>query len=79
MMKHAPHILVTTPESLFILLTSEGGRKMLRRVKTLILDEIHAVAGSKRGSHLALSVARLEALVEGPLAKDRPFRHGEPD
>ncbi|HTB11783.1 MAG TPA: DEAD/DEAH box helicase [Bryobacteraceae bacterium] len=69
MMKHAPHILVTTPESLFILLTSEGGRKMLRRVKTLILDEIHAVAGSKRGSHLALSVARLEALVEGPLQK----------
>jgi ATP-dependent helicase Lhr and Lhr-like helicase len=69
MMKHAPHILVTTPESLFILLTSEGGRKMLRHVKTLILDEIHAVAGSKRGSHLALSVARLEALVEGPLQK----------
>lgn len=63
MTKHAPHILVTTPESLFILLTSEGGRKMLRRVKTLILDEIHAVAGSKRGSHLALSIARLEALV----------------
>jgi ATP-dependent helicase Lhr and Lhr-like helicase len=69
MMKHAPHILVTTPESLFILLTSEGGRKMLRHVKTLILDEIHAVAGSKRGSHLALSVARLEALVQGPLQK----------
>ena len=69
MMKHAPHILVTTPESLFILLTSEGGRKMLRHVRTLILDEIHAVAGSKRGSHLALSVARLEALVQGPLQK----------
>src|SRR5580700_9728052 len=69
MMKHAPHILVTTPESLFILLTSEGGRKMLRQVKTLILDEIHAVAGSKRGSHLALSIARLEALVQGPLQK----------
>jgi ATP-dependent Lhr-like helicase len=69
MMKHAPHILVTTPESLFILLTSEGGRKMLRRVKTLILDEIHAVAGSKRGSHLALSIARLEALVQEPLQK----------
>ncbi len=69
MMKHAPHILVTTPESLFILLTSEGGRRMLRRVNTLILDEIHAVAGSKRGSHLALSIARLEALVDGPLQK----------
>jgi ATP-dependent Lhr-like helicase len=69
MMKHAPHILVTTPESLFILLTSEGGRRMLRRVRTLIVDEIHAVAGSKRGSHLALSIARLEALVQGPLQK----------
>ena len=69
MTKHAPHILVTTPESLFILLTSEGGRKMLRGVKTLILDEIHAVAGSKRGSHLALSIARLEALVHTPLQK----------
>lgn len=69
MLKNAPHILVTTPESLFILLTSEGGRKMLRHVNTLILDEIHAVAGSKRGSHLALSIARLEALVTGPLQK----------
>jgi ATP-dependent Lhr-like helicase len=69
MMKRAPHILVTTPESLFILLTSEGGRKMLRHVKTLILDEIHAVAGSKRGSHLALSIARLEALIAAPLQK----------
>lgn len=69
MAKNAPHILVTTPESLFILLTSESGRKMLRRVNTLILDEIHAVAGSKRGSHLALSIARLEALVTEPLQK----------
>jgi len=69
MTRHAPHILVTTPESLYILLTSEGGRKMLRNVNTLILDEIHAVAGSKRGSHLALSIARLEALVKGPLQK----------
>ena len=69
MMRNAPHILVTTPESLYILLTSEGGRKMLRNVNTLILDEIHAVAGSKRGSHLALSIARLEALVKGPLQK----------
>ncbi len=69
MLKNAPHILVTTPESLFILLTSEGGRRMLRHVNTLILDEIHAVAGSKRGSHLALSIARLEVLVTGPLQK----------
>ncbi len=63
MTKKAPHILVTTPESLFILLTAEKSRQMLRSVRTLIVDEIHAVAGSKRGSHLALSAARLDALV----------------
>ncbi len=67
--KEAPHILVTTPESLYILLTAERGREMLRSVKTLILDEIHAVAGDKRGSHLALSIARLEALTGRPLQK----------
>ncbi len=67
--KHAPHILVTTPESLYILLTAEGPRKMLSSVRTLIVDEIHAVADDKRGSHLALSIARLEALVGRPLQK----------
>src|SRR5690242_2073355 len=67
--KHAPHILVTTPESLYILLTAEGPRKMLSSVRTLIVDEIHAVADDKRGSHLALSIARLEALVGAPLQK----------
>ncbi len=67
--KKAPHILVTTPESLYILLTSAGGRRMLRSVRTLILDEIHAVADDKRGSHLALSIARLEALVDAPIQK----------
>jgi ATP-dependent Lhr-like helicase len=67
--KHAPHILVTTPESLYILLTSESGRKMLKHVRTLIVDEIHAVADDKRGSHLALSIARLEALTGAPLQK----------
>jgi ATP-dependent Lhr-like helicase len=63
MRKRPPHILVTTPESLFILLTSEGGRSMLRGVRTVIVDEIHAVAGDKRGAHLALSLERLETLT----------------
>lgn len=58
-----PHILVTTPESLYILLTSAGGRRMLRTVRTVIVDEIHSIARDKRGSHLALSLERLEALV----------------
>jgi ATP-dependent Lhr-like helicase len=62
--KTAPHILVTTPESLYILLTAEKSRKMLSSVRTLIVDEIHAVADDKRGSHLALSIARLEELVK---------------
>jgi ATP-dependent helicase Lhr and Lhr-like helicase len=64
--KKPPHILVTTPESLFILLTAEGSRRMLRTTRTVIVDEIHAIADDKRGSHLALSLARLDALVEGP-------------
>jgi ATP-dependent Lhr-like helicase len=62
MVRRPPHILVTTPESLFILLTSDGGRRMLRTARTLIVDEIHAVADDKRGSHLALTVERLAAL-----------------
>ncbi|HEX3525767.1 MAG TPA: DEAD/DEAH box helicase [Thermoanaerobaculia bacterium] len=62
MTKRPPHILVTTPESLFILLTSESGRRMLQSVRSVIVDEIHAVADDKRGSHLALSLERLEAL-----------------
>ena len=68
MVRKPPHILVTTPESLFILLTSAGGRRMLATARTVIVDEIHAVAGSKRGSHLALSLARLEALCRAPRA-----------
>src|SRR5579883_2277318 len=67
--KEPPHILVTTPESLYILLTAEGPRKTLRSVKTLIVDEIHAVADDKRGSHLALSIARLEHLTGTTLQK----------
>ena len=62
MRKTPPHILVTTPESLFILLTSESGRAMLKSVKSVIVDELHSVAGSKRGSHLMLSLERLDAL-----------------
>ena len=68
MSKRPPHILVTTPESLYILLTSEGGRALLRTVRTAIVDEIHAVIGDKRGSHLALSLERLEALA-GPVQR----------
>jgi ATP-dependent helicase Lhr and Lhr-like helicase len=69
MSRKPPHILVTTPESLYILLTSQGGRAMLRTVRTVIVDEIHAMAGNKRGAHLALSLERLEALVQGPLQR----------
>ena len=69
MVKRPPHILITTPESLYILLTSESGRKSLRNVRTLILDELHAVAGNKRGSHLSLSVERLCELAEGPVTR----------
>src|SRR2546425_3084771 len=63
MLKQPPHILVTTPESLYLILTSERAREMLRSVRTVIVDEIHAVARDKRGSHLALSLARLDALT----------------
>src|SRR5213596_3647289 len=63
MVKRPPHILVTTPESLFLILTSERARDMLRTVRTVIVDEIHAVARDKRGSHLALSLERLEHLA----------------
>jgi ATP-dependent Lhr-like helicase len=63
MLKKPPHILVTTPESLFILLTAEKSRQMLRGVSTVIVDEIHAIADDKRGSHLMLSLARLDSLI----------------
>ncbi|HTJ93551.1 MAG TPA: DEAD/DEAH box helicase [Pararobbsia sp.] len=71
MRKRAPHILVTTPESLYVLLGSESGRAMLATTRTVIIDEIHAVAGTKRGSHLALSLERLDALCA-----QRPTRIG---
>ena len=66
MLKRPPHILVTTPESFYILLTAEKSRAVLRDVETVIVDEIHAVADDKRGVHLALSLERLDALTERP-------------
>ena len=69
MTKRPPHIIVTTPESLYILLTSEGGRRVLKTTRTLIVDEIHAMVGNKRGSHLALSIERLQALAGDDLVR----------
>ncbi|WP_443696501.1 DEAD/DEAH box helicase, partial [Pseudomonas sp.] len=69
MRKTAPHILVTTPESLYVLLGSDSGRRMLASTRTVIVDEIHAIASSKRGSHLALSLERLQALCPEPLLR----------
>jgi len=69
MTRRPPHILVTTPESLYLLLTSEGGRKILRTVSTVIVDEIHALIRDKRGSHLALSLERLEHLAGRPIQR----------
>ncbi len=66
MLRRPPHILVTTPESLYILLTADGSRKILTDVETLIVDEIHAVADDKRGAHLTLSIERLDALSKKP-------------
>jgi ATP-dependent helicase Lhr and Lhr-like helicase len=71
MLRRPPHILVTTPESLYILLTAGRSREVLRSVRTVIVDEIHAVARDKRGSHLALSLERLDAL-----AAKKPVRIG---
>ena len=67
MTRTPPHILVTTPESLYLLLTSASGREMLSHAGTLIVDEIHAVAGNKRGAHLSLSVERLARRSRKPL------------
>ena len=68
MLRNPPDILITTPESLYLLLTSRA-RENLKGVQTLILDEVHAVAGTKRGAHLALSVERLERLVDQPFQR----------
>ncbi|HVC28802.1 MAG TPA: DEAD/DEAH box helicase, partial [Gammaproteobacteria bacterium] len=69
MRRTPPHILVTTPESLYILLSSDSGRKILTTVRTVIVDEIHALAGNKRGAHLALSLERLSALTAVPAVR----------
>ena len=69
MLRRPPHILVTTPESLYLLLTSERSRQMLRTVETVIVDEIHAVIGTRRGAHLALTLERLAAVAERPLQR----------
>src|SRR6266853_1994734 len=69
MRRKAPHIVVTTPESLYILLGSQSGREMLATCRTVIVDEIHAIAGNKRGAHLALSLERLQALTGRGLAR----------
>ncbi|MEA2464674.1 MAG: ATP-dependent helicase Lhr and Lhr-like helicase, partial [Acidobacteriota bacterium] len=69
MLKTPPHILVTTPESLYLLLTSERSREMLRSVRTVIVDEIHALIGSRRGAHLALTLERLQQVAERPLLR----------
>src|SRR5207253_5476981 len=67
MLKRPPHILVTTPESFYILLTADSSRKILRDVETVIVDEIHAVADDKRGAHLTISLERLQLLTKKPL------------
>lgn len=69
MTKNPPHILVTTPESLFLLVTSESGRKMLSNVHTVIVDEIHALVRDKRGSHLSLTLERLQSLTKNKLVR----------
>ena len=80
LLRKPPHILVTTPESLYLLLTADGGRRMLSDVRTVILDELHALAGGKRGAHLTLTLERLQMLTGKPLrrigmsATQRPLR-----
>jgi ATP-dependent helicase Lhr and Lhr-like helicase len=69
MLKHPPDILITTPESLYLLVTAERSRSMLRSARTVIVDEIHAVAGNKRGSHLAFTLERLAHVAAGPVQR----------
>ena len=69
MLRKPPHILVTTPESLYLLLTAERSRDMLRTARTVIVDEIHAVIGTRRGAHLAITLERLQQVAEQPLLR----------
>ena len=69
MIKSPPHILITTPESLYLLLTAKSGREMLKTAKTVIVDELHAMIDTKRGAHLMLSLARLDTLAGKPLQR----------
>ena len=69
MIKHPPHILITTPESLYLLLTSQSGRSILKTARAIIIDELHALIDTKRGAHLMLSVARLDVLCGRPLQR----------
>src|SRR5881394_3343155 len=69
MLRKPPHILVTTPESLYLLLTAERSRAMLRTARTVIVDEIHAVIGTRRGAHLALTLERLQQVAAAPLLR----------
>lgn len=69
MIKHPPHILITTPESLYLLLTSKSGQGFLKTAKAVIIDELHALIDSKRGTHLMLSIARLDYLCGRPLQR----------
>src|SRR5207244_4962597 len=69
MLRKPPHILVTTPESLYLLLTAERSRAMLRTARIVIVDEIHAVIGTRRGAHLALSLERLDHVCGRPLQR----------
>src|SRR5262245_28465526 len=76
MTRRPPHVLITTPESLYILLTSQGFRPALAQARFVIVDEVHALMGSKRGTHLALSLERLQALVGAAHPGQRPQRIG---
>src|SRR5262249_10990127 len=69
MVRRPPHIVVTTPESFYLLLGSESGRGMVATVRSVIVDEIHALAPNKRGSHLSLSLERLTALAQQPVQR----------